>query len=189
MKRIFFDTEFTGLHAGTTLISIGCISETGEEFYAEANDYAVDQVNDWLRQNVVAHLGTDGFQGTRAEIAVELTKWLERVASGGQVEMWSDVLAYDWMLFCELWGGATNLPKCVYYIPFDLGTLLKVAGIDPDISREDFADMKTGALKHNALWDARVIRECVAVARRHVEAAMQQGKLDLTDNSSQRGER
>lgn len=28
--KIFFDTEFTGLHKDTTLISIGLISELGE---------------------------------------------------------------------------------------------------------------------------------------------------------------
>lgn len=35
---IFFDTEFTGLHKDTTLISIGLVSETGEKFYAEFDD-------------------------------------------------------------------------------------------------------------------------------------------------------
>jgi hypothetical protein len=39
--KIFFDTEFTGLHQGTTLISIGLISECGKTFYAEFTDYAI----------------------------------------------------------------------------------------------------------------------------------------------------
>jgi len=37
--KIFFDTEFTGLHQNTTLISIGLISECGKTFYAELTDY------------------------------------------------------------------------------------------------------------------------------------------------------
>lgn len=37
--EIFFDTEFTGLHQSTTLISIGLISKDGRTFYAECNDY------------------------------------------------------------------------------------------------------------------------------------------------------
>ncbi len=37
--KIFFDTEFTGLHQGTTLISIGMITEDGRELYCELNDY------------------------------------------------------------------------------------------------------------------------------------------------------
>ena len=30
--RLFFDTEFTGLHKNTTLISIGIIAENGKSF-------------------------------------------------------------------------------------------------------------------------------------------------------------
>jgi hypothetical protein len=48
--KIFFDTEFTGLHQGTTLISLGAISECGKTFYAEFTDYAITQVDDWLKE-------------------------------------------------------------------------------------------------------------------------------------------
>lgn len=53
--NIFFDTEFTGLVPRTTLISIGMVSEVGERFYAEFNDYRVDliQGNTWLQENVM----------------------------------------------------------------------------------------------------------------------------------------
>jgi len=37
--KIYFDTEFTGLHKNTTLISIGCVAENGKTFYAELTDY------------------------------------------------------------------------------------------------------------------------------------------------------
>jgi hypothetical protein len=39
-------------------------------------------------------------------------------------------------------------------------TMLKLKGIDPDINREEFAEMTEGAEKHNALWDARIIKAC-----------------------------
>lgn len=74
--------------------------------------------------------------------------------------MWSDCLAYDWVLFCQLFGHAFNIPSNVYYIPFDIATLFKLIGIDPDINREEFADMPQGSLKHNAAWDARIIKKC-----------------------------
>ena len=77
----------------------------------------------------------------------------------GIVEIWSDCLAYDWVLFCQLFGGAFGIPKEIYYIPFDLCTLLRAKGIDPDVNREKFAEMEGGE-KHNALWDARVIKAC-----------------------------
>lgn len=43
--KVFFDTEFTGLHQKTTLISIGLISEDGKTFYAELTDYDQTQVD------------------------------------------------------------------------------------------------------------------------------------------------
>jgi len=54
--KIFFDTEFTGLHQNTTLISIGLISSDGRTFYAEFNDYDENQVDDWIKDNVIANL-------------------------------------------------------------------------------------------------------------------------------------
>jgi len=44
--KIFFDTEFTGLRQDTSLISIGCITETEEIFYFENTDYNADQVDE-----------------------------------------------------------------------------------------------------------------------------------------------
>jgi hypothetical protein len=60
MTKVFFDTEFTGLHQGTTLISIGLVAETGETFYAELSDYDQTQVDDWLRENVISKLWQPG---------------------------------------------------------------------------------------------------------------------------------
>lgn len=198
--KIFFDTEFTGLHQNTTLISIGLISECGKTFYAEFNDYDKNQIDDWLQKNVIANLkfkepkkGEDEYYvATRSEdnktpndlyksysielrddtsnIKFQLKQWLEQFE---EVVMWSDCLAYDWVLFNEIFGHAFNIPKNVYYIPMDLCTLLEIKGIDPDISREKLAcienmkmpnglypEKETDVPKHNALWDAIIIREC-----------------------------
>lgn len=176
--KIFFDTEFTGLHQKTTLISIGCVSEDGRTFYAEFNDYDNTQLNNWLIENVINNLKyfTDSYitkyekelknyeiKGTTNEIKKALERWLSQFDS---IEMWSDCLAYDWVLFNNIFGDAFSIPKNVYYIPFDISTLFKIKGIDPDINREEFAKerlIKTcicAGPKHNALWDATVIMEC-----------------------------
>lgn len=174
--KIFFDTEFTGLHQNTTLISIGFISECGKTFYAEFTDYDKSQVDDWLKENVIAKLNHPNGDvndcivtedrpndmlayGTTKEIKAYLNKWLSQF---DEVEMWSDCLSYDWVLFCQIFGNAFDIPKNVYYTPFDICTLFKVKGIDPDISREQFADtLDSNQLKkHNALWDALVIKLC-----------------------------
>lgn len=168
--KIFFDTEFTGLHQKTTLISIGLVSEDGREFYAELTDYDTGQVDEWIRENVINHLfgavQTSFFDGEfsfgdKTTVKASLEKWLSQFE---QVEMWSDCLSYDWVLFCQLFGHTFNIPKNVYYIPFDIVTLFKLKGIDPDINREKFAFGETYTemlgQKHNALWDAKVIRAC-----------------------------
>jgi len=185
--KIFFDTEFTGLHQNTTLISIGMISEDGRKFYAEFNDYDKTQVDSWLQENVIDNLlfkappkdqqeyymasRTEDniignylyeyynldMRGSTEEIKVELEKWLSQFDS---VEMWSDCLAYDWVLFCQIFGHAFNIPKNVYYIPFDICTMMKLKGIDPDISREEFVENSVSGVRHNSLYDAKVIKAC-----------------------------
>jgi len=171
MTRIFFDTEFTGLHQHTTLISIGLISEGGNTFYAEFTDYDQSQVDDWIRKNVIENLQLDQFKieidydpssssvkmkGDTKAVVQALQHWL---SSFEKVEMWSDCLAYDWVLFNQLFGHAFKIPQNIYYIPFDICTLFKIRKINPDINRELFAGVE-GGQKHNALWDAEVIKLC-----------------------------
>jgi len=168
--KLFFDTEFTGLHQFTTLISIGIVSECGtKKFYAEFTDYDQSQIDDWLRDNVMNKLefkpkygvpisSNDKHYGDTFYIKGQLIQWLEQFES---VEMWSDCLSYDWVLFNNIFGHAFKIPESVYYIPFDICTLFEDRGIDPDISREEFSGMKSDlSSKHNALHDALVIRKC-----------------------------
>ena len=54
--KIFFDTEFTGLHKNTTLISMGLIDENARTFYAEFSDYDKSQCDNWIKDNVIKHL-------------------------------------------------------------------------------------------------------------------------------------
>ena len=54
VMKLFFDTEFTGLHRNTSLISLGIVSENKKRFYAEFNDYNYMYVDDWIRMNVLS---------------------------------------------------------------------------------------------------------------------------------------
>jgi hypothetical protein len=179
MKKIFFDCEFTGLHKNTTLISIGLISDCGKTFYAEFTDYDKGQVDDWIKKNVISKLkrannnnksafsigkGNEFLEvfGNKEGIKLYLKKWLSQFE---QVEMWSDCLSYDWVLFNNIFGTAFDIPKNIYYIPFDICTLFKIKGIDPDISREEYAKESkenwfAEEKKHNALFDAKIIKMC-----------------------------
>lgn len=172
--KAFFDTEFTGLHKDTTLISIGVAYENGCYFYAELTDYDKYQINDWLQNNIIDNLilgdlkentirFNEGMQtkyvkGTIDFVAKELDYWHQYLFHTEQIEMWSDCLAYDWVLFNHLYGHAFDIPDNIYYIPFDICTLFKIKGIDPDINREEFSGIDGN--KHNALHDAKVIKAC-----------------------------
>jgi hypothetical protein len=194
--KLFFDTEFTGLRKDTTLVSIGIISEDNKTFYAELTDYNKDHIDTWLKQNVIDNLlyseppqgeenhysmqrHSDNPIGNRIdksyslevrcskdELKEHLTQWLSQF---DKVEMWSDCLAYDWVLFCDIFGHAFNVPENVLYIPFDICSLFKLNDIDPDISREKFVGIVNSKgqnetneflQKHNALFDAKVIKKC-----------------------------
>ena len=137
--KIFFDTEFTGLHKSTTLISLGCVAEDGKTFYAEFTDYDENQCNNWIRENVLSHLiiSNDGAErwvhytseqlssreqnvrmngfctlvkGKKDLIAVELKDWLKQFDS---VQFVSDVCHYDFVLLIDLFGTAFDLPEYV----------------------------------------------------------------------------
>ena len=168
--------EFTGLQQNTTLISLGIVAEDGSTFYAELTDYDHSQVNSWISGNVIDNLllidlgekqkvtGGSGsileFRGTHEELKPVLEKWL---SGFGEVIIWSDCLAYDWVLFNNIFGNAFDIPDNVLYIPMDICTLFEWCGIDPDISREVYAfkdKTPSTASKHNALWDALVIKAC-----------------------------
>ncbi len=185
--KIFLDTEFTGLHKDTTLISIGLVSEDGRTFYAELNDYDRTQVDEWIEKNVINNLKFEppkngeyehnsmqrhesnpignpinkGYnmelRGNISEVSEALNEWIKQFKD---IKIWSDCLSYDWVLFNDLFGHAFNLPENIYYIPFDICTLFEVKGIDADISREEFIGNSVIGEKHNALYDAKVIKAC-----------------------------
>lgn len=176
--KLFFDMKFTGLHQNTTLISIGIVTEDGEEsFYAEFSDYNKSQVDDWIKENAIKELAFypsyenadytldinfEKYYGDKKYIKEKLLSWLSGFE---EIEFWGDCLSYDWVLLNELWGGALNKPDNVYFIPFDICTLFKVKGIDPDISRVEFTALKgfssyNKILQHFSLHDAEVIRKC-----------------------------
>jgi hypothetical protein len=188
--KLFIDLEFTGLHQATTPISLGIISECGKTFYAEFTDYDRTQLNDWLDENIIPNtwVGINNPITSMGEVTGD-SRWADKHVFGSsdyikpfleewlsqfeKIVIWSDCLAYDWVLFNQIWGHAFSIPENIYYIAMDICTVFEMQGIDPDISREEYCEIenfteeKTKGLyndfksvKHNALWDAFIIREC-----------------------------
>ena len=198
-RIICFDTEFTGLHRNTTLISLGAVLSNGNTFYAEFTDYDKSQINPWLQEHVIENLilhdeleVTQDFdcivKGDREIIKKAFFIWLElngfhnTSTSEDPVTFYSDCLTYDWMLLTDLlFGDALNIPEGFNYIPIDLSTMLLAIGEDPDVSREDFAEETPAlVLKHNALADASIIRICAIKCRELLDSVEEVGVLSLS---------
>lgn len=103
---------------------------------------------------------------SQSELSEMLKQWLNRNFEKNSIEFWGDVCAYDSVLLNELISEKDDyyglmFPDCVFsYIPFDLATLFKVAKIDANISREEFARGYRSKNKHNALWRCETIKRC-----------------------------
>ncbi len=147
--NIYFDTEFTGLVPNTTLISLGCITEFGETFYAEFTDYNKDLCDDWIKENVIANLYLERdsnnpsalvkydsntrdacVKGDSKEVLKYLKSWLQDLEgrypySTKRIQFVSDVCHYDFYLLCNLFGGAFSLPKNVNPVCFDICQLIR----------------------------------------------------------------
>ena len=159
--KLFFDTEFTGLHQNTTLISLGIISENGDTFYAEFTDYDESQVNDWIQDNVIDNLKLRGYakmysisdkdkkiaikmKNTKKVVKEKLTEFLDVLNEDGKTkfQLYSDVCHYDMVLFAELFGGAFGLPEnispCCHDINRDIGMYYEISEKEAfDKNRED----------------------------------------------------
>ncbi|MDJ0554728.1 MAG: hypothetical protein QNJ68_09855 [Microcoleaceae cyanobacterium MO_207.B10] len=85
-----------------------------------------------------------------------MSQWLAKFES---IEMWADYLADDWIWFCDLFGSSFNLPKNIYFNSFDVTTLMKVAGVNHDINRDEFVGF-SDVNRHNALDYAKLAKAC-----------------------------
>lgn len=124
--KIFFDTEFTGLHKNTTLISIGLIDENGRTFYAEFSDYDESQCDNWIKDNVIynlkfiksaqleyfvnIHENSWEVYGDKEYIKEVLKDWLSIY---DDIQLISDCCHYDMVLFIDIFGGAFDIPSNV----------------------------------------------------------------------------
>lgn len=148
MTNIYFDTEFTGLHQNTTLISLGLVSNDSY-FYAEFTDYDSSQCDDWIKENVLSKLKFPisqsdkdykleydeypiimnisewsidkrciNMRGNTTQIKAELELWLD--SFNDDLTLVSDVCHYDMILFISIFGSAFDLPKNVSPSCYDI---------------------------------------------------------------------
>lgn len=133
--KLFFDTEFTGLHKNTTLISVGIVAEDGRKFYAVFDDFDRARCTQWVKENVlkgsvedllcvpvslIDDIGEDGkykdfwiIKGNKTFASIYLNRWLNWIRDDDSIQFVSDVCHYDFVLLIDLitnGGTALDLP-------------------------------------------------------------------------------
>jgi len=142
--RYFLDTEFNGF--GGALLSLALVPEDGEEFYVTLD--CADPIVAWVERNVVPYLDNVpvGFVSprmTRREAAEALAAYLGSDPEPELVADWPE----DVTQFCSLLmigpGQMVPVPPLTF-------RLLPLQGFSPAAN---------SAVPHNALHDARSLRD------------------------------
>ena len=134
--KFYLDTEFNAF--GGKLMSMALVPEdvNSPEFYQELD--MNDQLHPWVRDNVVPHMFKP--KVTYSEFQTQLALYLFKFDDITIVADWPDDIRY----FCEALitgpGERINTPS---NIKFELDLNIKY----------------TSEVPHNALWDARAIRD------------------------------
>ena len=166
----FLDTEFIEDGKTIDLISIGIVSKEGRQYYACNDECDLSRANDWVKANVLPllpskHIGVnpgnpDVSPGVRQdiltwkmkdEIAKDILKFCDP-SKYGRPEFWANYAAYDWVVFCQLFGRMIDLPDGYPMYCKDIQQL------SDDLDRPDDLPAQTSG-QHNALEDALHNRE------------------------------
>jgi len=134
--RLFLDTEFNGF--GGKLISMALVPENDSKrtFYKEIE--MTDQLDPWVRENVVPHLVL--IPCSRYEFQQALSQYLWEVGDCTIIADWPDDIRY----FCEsLITGPGECLSLLHNMKFEL----------------DFGIEYESLVPHNALHDAKAIKE------------------------------
>ena len=155
---IFLDTEFTTLDpAKGQLISIGLIKQNGKQLYLEL-EYDENTLESWVKKNVIPSLTGDQISREVAQ------KKIERFI-GNKVEkpyLVAYVNQFDAIYWYKLFGSAKKHPA--FWVPIDFASILFGLGYKPNSlgSHKFLKDLgveKSGYTEHNALDDARMLRD------------------------------
>ena len=149
--RYFLDTEFNGF--GGALLSLALVPVDGEEFYVTLE--CADPIHPWVERNVIPFLdhvpvGLVSPRVTRAEAAMALSAYLAADPEPELVADWPE----DFTQFCALL--MTGPGQMVPIPPLTL-RLVPLPG---------FSTAANSAVPHNALHDARALRDHI---RTHLE--------------------
>jgi hypothetical protein len=153
----YFDTEFTNLdsiNGYQMLISLGCVSEGGREFYHELSDtYHPGLCSTFVIDTVLPLLEGGSVKIMEAQLAVRFKEWIESLGDE-EVVLRSDAPGTDWPFVAEL---------CQFYVMWPKNLRRKCGSIGFDSDRKAFrynAGLENywalhSERRHHALVDAR----------------------------------
>ena len=149
--RFWFDTEFIEDGRTIDLMSIGIIAEDGRELYVENLDCDLSMAGDWVRQNVIPHLGKDDpLRLYRKQIRHTVREFVgEHPVTTGPTkpEFWAYYADYDWVVLCQLFGTMMDLPNGWPMYCRDVKQLCDMLG-NPKLPEKNKGE-------HHALADAK----------------------------------
>ena len=159
--RHFFDTEFIeygpdGKNKGTIdLVSIGIVSEDGGEYYAIHDGFDSSRANEWVKANVLTKLEEEITRKSSAQIRKDI---LEFVGFDKNPEFYAYFCAYDWVVFCWIFGTMSELPEHFPMWCRDIKQIMSQNNITRDQLPSQDEDGHHNALE-DALWNKRAFRK------------------------------
>ncbi len=145
--KYFIDEEFieNGPQEPIQFISIGIVSEEGDEYYAVSNEFDESSASEWVKENVIKKLDIDPEnRKPNAVIAKEVIKF---IGNDPKPIFVTNYGSYDWVVFCQLFGTMMDLPENFPMWTYDLQQLKY------DLRVNKVPEQEEG--EHNALADAR----------------------------------
>jgi len=144
------------------LVSIGLVFEHGKGIYLLNKDFNPHDADQWVRDNVLAKLPPRktphrGFP----HIELDTPEWkslseirdiLIYELDGTDNEFWTYYAAYDWVVFCSIFGRMIDLPKGYPMFCMDLKQLMESKGLTKEWKQAVCPD-PVG--EHDALVDAK----------------------------------
>lgn len=189
MQRIFLSSKFTDLiKKPVQPISFGIVNENGDhEFYAEISDFDVNRTSDFVKETVLSVLDLEVHGLPEVEVSKKLWDWLIALPWRRDKELQIFVKEQDeWNALVEMLN--FRLPYNVIAEPAYLSVELETKSMIRAMVREikdinnftkqavrEYAlgflgyHFENKTLPHNALGEARAIREGWLRADRYIE--------------------
>lgn len=145
LEKIYIDTEFIDNGETLELISIGLVKESGEGLYLISSEFQFENCDDWLLENVLPNLEKTIHNTCSLK---EIKQKVIDFCGTNKIQFYGYYSAYDWVIFCQLFGRMIDIPINYSQYCHDL---------KQDLDRLELYDFvgQTGGVNHNAFKDAK----------------------------------